>query len=198
MKLLTKKKQLYILKKALYNDLDAVNTGGPLLLAEKPALKDWEGKTQAGCTLVVPFQDPANVGSVVRTAVSFGVEQILLLKEAASPFHPKSIRSSAGSVFQAPLVYGPSFAELAEYIQKNNIPALALDTTGKNIKEIEFPERFLLIPGLEGQGLPEKIPVQAVAIPIDDKMESLNATVATACALYEWQSRRVLTRLQTQ
>ena len=56
-----------------------------------------------------------------------------------------------------------------------------------NIDSLTFPEQFLLLPGIEGPGLPEPLGENTVAIPIADTIESLNAAVATSIALYLWR-----------
>ena len=98
--------RLFILKKGLYNELDIFNTRGPLYIAPVPDIPDWDGSLVGGCNLLVPFQDPVNVGSVIRSAAAFGVGRIVLLREAANPFHPRSVRASSGAVFGSPLFRG--------------------------------------------------------------------------------------------
>ena len=61
-----------------------------------------------GCTLFVPFQDPENVGAVIRSAAAFGVARVVLLREAAHPFHPRSSRAAGPALFQVPLQVGPA------------------------------------------------------------------------------------------
>ena len=108
-----------------------------------------------GCTPVIPFQDPLNVGSAVRSAAGFGVTKIILTSDAANPFHPKSIRASSGAVFEIEFMRGPALNEIFSIAEKSGIEILALDKNGRNISDVEFPSKFILIPGVEGPGLPE-------------------------------------------
>jgi 16S rRNA (guanine527-N7)-methyltransferase len=57
---------------------------------------------------------------------------------------------------------------------------------GVPINSYSFPERFLLLPGLEGQGVPEELKVNSISIPITESIESLNAAVATSILLFCW------------
>jgi RNA methyltransferase, TrmH family len=180
--------KLIVLKKSLFNELDIFGTNGPLLEMTAPAISEWDCRlTERGCVLAVPFQDPANVGSAVRSAAAFGVRQVVLLKEAANPFHPKSIRASGGAVFRLSFSRGPS---LAEVVQQPDAASriVALDMQGASILTFSFPEAFLLLPGMEGQGLPEDLRRHAVAIPMTGAVESLNAATAVSIALFCWRA----------
>jgi len=181
----SQRKSLYLLKKQLYNDIDTFKTKDPLLIARIPDIPEWDGSLARGCNLLIPFQDPNNVGAVIRSAVGFGVSRIILLREAAHPFHPRAIRSSGGAVFRAPLSAGPGIVEITGPDMRADI--FTLDQRGVNIDSIIFPEQFLLLPGIEGPGLPEPLRANAIAIPIADSIESLNAAVATSIALYLWR-----------
>ena len=136
-----------------------------------------------GCTLFIPFQDPENVGAVLRSAAAFGVARAVLLREAAHPFHPKAARAAGTALFQVPMLQGPSIRDL----DPKQAPLIALDADGPDLDAEPWPDRFGLVPGMEGPGLPEALrrgPKRR--IPMADGVESLNAAVATGVALYAW------------
>ena len=183
------KEALLILKKGLFNELDTFQTGGPLLEIACPAIPPWDSALkEKGCTLLIPFQDPANVGAVVRSAAAFGVRHIVLLQEAANPFHPKSIRASGGAVFKVLFFRGPSLFEIGASPPCLLSSIVSLDMSGSPIQNFSFPQSFLLLPGMEGRGLPSALRQNAVSIPISSAVESLNAAVAASIALFYWQS----------
>jgi 16S rRNA (guanine527-N7)-methyltransferase len=173
----------YQLAPTLYETLDTFGTSYPIVLVRIEQIPKWtpsDGLPE-GCTLFVPFQDPENVGAVIRTAVAFGAAGIILLAEAANPYHPKSVRASGGVVFMANLLEGPPIKDLPE-----DLPVVPLSKEGKRISDFKFPAKFGLLPGIEGPGLPDRFRKAAVSIPISSRVESLNAGVATAIALFEW------------
>ncbi len=173
----------YLLSPHLFRELDVFGTGGPLLRLKFEPMPSWhpqEGFTQ-GLSLLIPFQDPENVGAAIRSGVAFGAEKIILLEECAHPYLPKAVRSSGGAVFHAPLYSGPSIKNLPA-----NLPIVALSPEGRDISKNNFPPAFGLLPGLEGSGLPGELRKNAFSIPIRKEVESLNAAAATAIALYLW------------
>lgn len=173
----------------LYKQLDVVGTRSPLLLVTVPPIPAWSDHDPwpAGCTLFVPFQDPENVGTVIRSAAAFGVAQVVLLREAAHPFHPRGSRSAGPALFQVPLRQGPSLEELCVA----NVPLIALDTSGPELNETPWPHTFGLVVGVEGPGLPAHLRQgERRRIAIAPGVESLNAATATAIALYSWSTTR--------
>jgi 16S rRNA (guanine(527)-N(7))-methyltransferase RsmG len=167
----------------LFKELDVAGTRSPLLWVRVPAMPAWsdDDPWPEGCTLFVPFQDPENVGAVIRSAAAFGVARVVLLREAAHPFHPRSSRAAGPALFQVPLAIGPRLEEL----HARNAPLIALDTTGPELSEAPFPERFGLVVGVEGPGLPAHLrqgPRRRIAM--QPGVESLNAAAAAAIALY--------------
>jgi 16S rRNA (guanine(527)-N(7))-methyltransferase RsmG len=173
----------YQLARPLFKELDIFGADSPLLLMEASPLPLWNSSEELplGCTLMVPFQDPENVGAVIRSAVAFGVSQIILLAESAHPYHPKALRASGGAVLRARLFLGPSIQDLPA-----DLPMVSLSAEGDNISNRTFPDRFALLPGIEGPGLPDRWRAHAVSIPLRGGVESLNAAAATAIALYLW------------
>jgi 16S rRNA (guanine(527)-N(7))-methyltransferase RsmG len=176
----------YQLAPPLFEMLDILGTHAPLLVIHAEIPGRWEPSDgfAPGCSLLVPFQDPENVGAVIRSAVAFGVTRVILLAESANPYHPRALRASGGAVLRADLSHGPSLQELV-----GQAGIVALSAEGRNIEEFLFPGAFGLLPGLEGTGLPAPLRKQAVSIPIQPEVESLNAAAAVAVALYVWSRR---------
>lgn len=173
------------LARELFDALDVHGTGTPLLLVGVPAFRPLViGELPDGAILFIPFQDPANVGAVIRSAAAFGARTAVLLREAANPFHPKSIRAAGTAVFLMDFIEGPSIRDTGAL----DLPCVALSAEGEDIREFRFPRRFALIPGVEGPGLPDDLlPAARVRIPMTAGVESLNAAVAASIALYEWR-----------
>jgi 16S rRNA (guanine527-N7)-methyltransferase len=173
----------------LFREIDVAGTHAPLVLAMVPEMPPWDASDPwpEGCTLFVPFQDPENVGAVLRSAAAFGVAQAVLLREAAHPFHPRAARAAGPALFQVALRQGPSLHDL----DPTTGPMIALAADGDDLDARPFPERFGLVPGLEGPGLPEALRAgPRRRIPIAADVESLNAATAAAIALYAWRRPR--------
>jgi tRNA G18 (ribose-2'-O)-methylase SpoU len=171
----------------LFKELDVAGTNQPLLVVRAAALQKWsdEDPWPRGCTLFVAFQNPDNVGAVIRSAAAFSVARVVLLEEAAHPFHPKSSRAAGSAIFQVPLLRGPSI----ETLTVKKAPLIVLDAKGAKLGN--FPEAFGLIAGVEGPGLPAHLRAgETRSIPIAANVESLNAATATAIALYAWAQER--------
>ncbi len=179
----------YRFSDSLFKALDVVGTHSPLLVVKVPHFEPWSDDLPwpAGCTLFVPFQDPENVGAVIRSAAAFGVARVVLLREAAHPFHPRSSRAAGPALFQVPLFKGPALAGL----HSARVPLIALDTTGPELFAAGFPDTFGLVVGVEGPGLPPSLRQgERRRIAIEPGVESLNAAAAAAIALYVWASKR--------
>ena len=173
------------LSPALFKTLDTAGTRSPLLLVQTPEIPAWSDAEPwpEGCTLFVPFQDPENVGAVIRSAAAFGVPRVVLLQEAAHPFHPRASRAAGPALFQTELMTGPS----AQALSSTTHPLIALDAAGDEIGEKPFPETFGLVVGLEGPGLPDHLRRgERRRIGMAPGVESLNAATAAAVALYVW------------
>jgi tRNA G18 (ribose-2'-O)-methylase SpoU len=175
----------YHLAAPLFRKIDIYGTDQPILLVHVGEFPIWNpDKWPKGCTLIVPFQDPVNVGSVIRSAAAFGVTQVVLLKEAAHPFHPKSARVAGSTLFRVPIYEGPSIRAL----RRLKAPLIALSPEGEDVGKFLFPPAFALMPGLEGPGVPEGLKRDVVlSIPMEPGVESLNASLATGVALYLWR-----------
>ena len=148
---------VWVFKPELFRALDILNTGPPLLLADAPEIPAWDpAQWKAGCVMLLPLGDPENLGAALRTGAAFGVESVVLLPGAAHPFHPRAVRASAGACFEVKLFRGSSPGAIFQELQEADVPVLALDAEGEDIRELTVPEKFALLIGEEGRGLPEE------------------------------------------
>ncbi len=170
------------LSKGLFRTMDIFGTKDPLLICRTPEIPRWQDQAKAeGVFLAIPFQSPLNTGAAIRAAIGLGIDGIVFLKGSASPWHAKTVRSSAGAVLLASLFTSTDF-ELG-------LPIVSLDSKGQKLKDFDFPKSFVLFPGIEGTGLPPELKGEArVAIPMKN-IESYNAATAVSMALYEWNRR---------
>lgn len=166
---------------ALFDQLDICGTKKPLLVTPQPSVAKYQPEAPlAGVELICALGDPNNLGALLRSALAFEVERVVLLQESCHPFHPKVTKSASGSNWQLPLFKGPSIKELPPLQQ-----LYALDARGQSLLDspLKLPLRLLL--GEEGQGIPETLSPQTISLPTNPRLESLNATVAASLALHE-------------
>lgn len=166
----------------LFDQLDVFGTGFPLLVVQVPEIKPWSKEVVLdGCSVLLTQQDPKNVGAILRSAAAFGVSHVLLGPGCAHPFHPQSTRAASGTVFQH------HYLKVKDLTELKDLPTVALDMSGENIVDFVFPKSFVLVPGVEGPGLPKGFePSRRITIKMSHGVESLNVMQATTIALYEW------------
>lgn len=171
------------LEKNLFKELDIFETKSPIAVFYLPELQKWDQSQPNGLEIFAPIQDPSNLGAIIRSSAAFNINKIILLKECAHPFHPKTIRASSGMSLKCNFQIGPSIQELAKNPPENFV---SLDMGGKNILTYKWKKNCSLIIGEEGKGVPEGLQKHSLSIPISEDCESLNASVATAIAMHEY------------
>lgn len=170
----------YQMDPSLFSEIDPFGIKEPILLVKVPEIQNQLSDTQAP-VLYLPFQEPSNVGSVLRSAAAFGVRDIILGETCAHPFLPKSSRAASGSLF--------SFRFLSSTaLKQSQLPVVALDKGGHSLNDFKFPSNFILAPGVEGPGIQRFLePDFVVGIPIENRVESLNVNAATSIVLFSWR-----------
>lgn len=134
------------------------------------------------------IQDPGNLGTIIRSAVAFHVDTIIVSSSTVDIYNPKVVRSSQGMIFHIPIVVKDLYDIIPE-LQKEHYKIFGTKVTyGKNLKTVEKCEKFAIIMGNEGQGVEEALLDlcdEYLYIKMDDRCESLNVGVATSIILYE-------------
>ena len=151
--------------------LNKINTGADYVLA------------------VDGVQDPGNLGTIIRTADSANLKQILVSKDTVDAYSPKVIRSTMGSIYRVKIVECENLADVLNELKKHKfqIVSTSLDTEN-SIYDIDYRKKVVVI-GNEGNGVSKEIQDLSdykVKIPMLGKTESLNASVATGIMIYEY------------
>ena len=140
------------------------------------------------------LQDPGNLGTILRTADSANLNQIILSKNSADPYNPKVVRSTMGGIFRVNIIEVDKLEETLKEIQKNKfkIMVTSLDTNN-SIYDVDYNKKVIVI-GNEANGVSKEVQAMAdekVKIPMLGKTESLNAAVAAGIMIYEYVRRKV-------
>ena len=138
------------------------------------------------------IQDPGNLGTIIRSGEAFSATAIVLGAKTVSQFNPKVIRASMGSCFRLPTIK-LSAAEVQSLKRRGLRIAATSSHKGKPIDGSDLTGGLVIMVGSEGAGVSQEYMVLAdefIRVPHDEKVESLNAAVATSVILYEAQRQR--------
>ncbi len=138
-------------------------------------------------------QDPGNVGTLLRAAAAFGVSAVVTSAGSADPFAPKTVRASMGALFALPVFPGLPLADVTDQLPSATVYGLAAHG-GAPLGAAQLRRPAVLVVGAERAGLSRAALAhigQVVTIPLSPgvPVESLNAGVAGAIALYEFSRR---------
>lgn len=138
--------------------------------------------------LLDDIQDPGNMGTIIRSAIAFNFDTIILNNNAVDIYNDKVLRATQGMIFNINIV-NENLEETIKKLKKNNYKILGTKVTGgKNIKTIEKIKKVAIIIGNEGAGVKENLLDMCdehIYIPMSSKCESLNAAVAASIIMYE-------------
>jgi TrmH family RNA methyltransferase len=158
------------------------------------SLDDVLAKAQSGPLLAVAgLQDPGNLGTILRSAEAFDAAAVVLAEGTVSPFNPKVVRASAGSVFRLPLARTKLDAAVARF-REHGLRLIGTSShKGVPVDQAKLDGPLVIFVGSEGAGLPRDLVSQMdelVVISHSSRVESLNAGVAASIVLYEAARKR--------
>ena len=141
------------------------------------------------------IQDPGNLGTMVRTAEGAGVDGIIMTKGTVDIYNPKTIRSTMGSVYRMPFFYTEDLLGVMKQLQERKVTLYAAHLKGNQFyHQLDFKTGTAFLIGNEGNGLKEETAKAAdvyMKIPMEGKVESLNAAVASVILMYEAARQRM-------
>ena len=170
----------------LFAELTPVaSSTGILALVKLPAVAVPEKVDFA--LMLEDIQDPGNLGSMLRTALGAGVDAVYLSKGCTDAWSPKCLRGGQGAQFYLPIIEGVDIVETMTHFEGSSY-ATTLVGEPLYAQDLTKPTAFVI--GNEGAGLSRdamNAATQKISIPMNAKLESLNAAAAAAVCLFERQ-----------
>jgi len=134
------------------------------------------------------IQDPGNLGTIIRSAVAFNIDTIVLSKDTVDLYNPKVVRSNQGMMFHINIITRDIVPFIKE-LKDNDYKIIGTKVTnGKDVKDASIYSHFALVIGNEGKGISNEVDElcdEYLYIKMSNLCESLNASVAASILMYE-------------
>lgn len=135
-------------------------------------------------------RDPGNLGAIMRNAVAFGVDRLVLSSDCVDIYSPKVVRASMGAFFKIKIDVVADLPSLIANIKKagKNVFGAALEKESLILGKDKITSKDIIVLGNEGHGLSEKTLgecTNTVFIPMKENTESLNVAIASAILMWE-------------
>ncbi len=133
-------------------------------------------------------QEPGNLGTIIRTSDAAGADAVIILRGTCDPFMQKTIRATAGSIFNIPVIHAETDV-LLKWLTSEKIPLIVTDVDAKvSLFNANLKNAVAFVFGNEAHGVSNQVKRNAdsiLKVPIIGKAESLNVAASAAVCLYE-------------
>ena len=174
---------IYYVTESVLNKIKSINTSKFIGVCKKKESNEYIGKRYL---MLDKVADPGNLGTIIRSAVAFNIDTLILSDDSCDVYNDKTIRATEGALFRLNIIR-ENLEEALDNLEKLNINIYGTDViNGKDISIVD-KNNFCVIMGNEGQGISDKIK-KRITNNIHLKtnnVESLNVAVATSIILYE-------------
>lgn len=132
-----------------------------------------------------------NLGTIIRSALGFNIENLAIIRPGLDIFNPKVIRASMGSIFSMNIEFFDSIDDYKNKYNTHNIYAFMLQAS-KSLRECSFSNKPITLAfGNEATGLDQRyLNENSIIIKHNDKIDSLNITNAVSIGLYEYNEKK--------
>lgn len=182
---------IHLAEENLFKALVTTTTPCSVVAAGKmhtTALSEFAGKSELTLIVGENLQDPGNLGTIIRTALAFGADGLILTSGSVDPFNPKVVRSAMGALFALPLAVCQDLKDVFTFLKAEGIETVALNPeAADNFTALQYGRKTAILVGNEGNGLSreaDNLADKHATIPLKQKVESLNAAVAAAVVLF--------------
>lgn len=137
--------------------------------------------------LLDQVNDPGNLGSIIRTADWFGIQQMILSEGSVDPYNPKVVRSTMGSIFRMKILESTQSVQDIDFLIQNGYTVVSLGMSGESVKKLTPSPKTVYVFGSESHGIRKEVlhmSQRVCTIPGSGHAESLNVGVAVGIVLF--------------
>lgn len=177
-------KKFVVLNDSIFNSLTEMKNSQGIITVVK-YIKDKEISSN-NIILLDEINDPGNFGTIVRAANAFGIKDILTLN-CVDKYNPKVLRATMGAMFRTNILK-VDFYKILDLKEKYNLISTTLNEKSKKLEKFLFKGKNIIVMGNEANGVSKKIldiSDEFLKIDIENSMESLNVSVASAIIMNE-------------
>jgi 23S rRNA (guanosine2251-2'-O)-methyltransferase len=184
----------------LYELVGKVNDQGVVALMSQVSYQDFgtwldsvDTSTYPAVLLLDEIEDPGNLGAILRTAAAAGISAVLVPKHRQAPINATVHKTSAGTAGRIPIVRAGNLNQAILKLKDEGFWIGGLDMDGDQMLwDLEVDRPLAFVVGNEGSGISQKTLEHCdytFRIPMENSVESLNASVSAALLCYEWNRK---------
>ena len=142
------------------------------------------------CRLLIldHLEDPHNLGAIIRTSEAAGIDGIILPKNRSVEVNDTVMKTSVGALYNVPICQVTNLNQTIKKLKQFGFWIIGTDMDGEDYTKIDYPDKCVLIIGSEGFGISRLVKESCdfvARIPMNGKINSLNASVAAGIMIYE-------------
>lgn len=191
----TKKIKIVTISNKIFNDISDVKTPQGILAVIKKNKNNQIETNQEYILALDSLQDPGNMGTIIRTADSANINQIIINKTTVDPYSPKVIRSTMGAIYRTNIIEVEDLKATLKEMKSKGFQIITTDLKAtQSIYDINYNNKTVVVIGNEANGVSQEILQTAdkkVIIPMLGKTESLNASIAASIMIYEYVRQKI-------
>lgn len=191
----TKKIKIVTISNKIFNDISDVKTPQGILAVIK---KNQNNQIETNSDYILALdslQDPGNMGTIIRTADSANINQIIINKTTVATYSPKVIRSTMGAIYRTNIIEVEDLKATLKEMKSKGFQIITTDLKAtQSIYDINYNNKTVVVIGNEANGVSQEILQTAdkkVIIPMLGKTESLNASIAASIMIYEYVRQKI-------
>ena len=174
---------IYYVTEKVMEKIKNINTSKYIGICSKKESNEYIGKRYL---MLDKVSDPGNLGTIIRSAVAFNIDTLILSDDSCDVYNDKTIRATEGALFRLNIIR-ENLDEALNNLEKLNINIYGTDVTNGDTIDTVDKNNFCIIIGNEGSGISDKVKKRITKnIHLKTQnVESLNVAVATSIILYE-------------